>query len=257
MGKSFVRVGGCFVAAFILAAGAASAQVTNGSFESGDLTGWSLDMGAVEVIQPSNFDTPVSTVDGSYYALLSTTPSRFPYLDSGQDRDSYDGHEYDVAILSQTFSVATVPTTLYFSVAMLTGEDASSDEADIFECRVDGTPVIQGGTSNNTAYTNVGFPFAGPFDGTSRTVTSSGLTNGSVFVRGAAAFNEVTVPISTAGSHTLECYLGDGFGDGYTDSGLLLDDVYLAEGVPTVPGAGLALLGLLLVGVGSLALKRT
>jgi hypothetical protein len=256
MENSFARVGACLAAALILVAGVASAQVTNGSFESGDLTGWSVDMGAVEVVQPSNFSTSIPTVDGNYYVLLSTTPDQSSGVDSGQDRDGVDGNEQDVAILSQTFNVPSVPNTLHFSVAMLTAEAPEDDSADIIECTVDGNQVAHAGTSNNSAYTSSGFPFAGPFSG-SYTVSSPGATNGSAFGTGVTVFHEITVPISTAGNHTLECYLGDGFGDGEVDSGLLLDDVYLEQSVPTVPRAGLALLALLLAGAGAAALKRT
>jgi len=209
------------------------AQIDNGSFENGSLSGWTLQAGVVEVIQSSNFDHPVAPPDGAYYALLSTTPSAHPGIDSNRDRDNFENNERDPAILTQTFVVANPPEELSFSVAMLTSEESIDISADIFECLLDGAPLIQGASSNAAGGSS--FPFAGVFDGTSYTVTSSGAANASVFRHGLSSFQTVKTMINTGGSHTLECFIGDGSGDGTLDSGLLLDDVRLTA--PPAPPA--------------------
>jgi len=209
------------------------AQIDNGSFEDGSLSGWTVQAGVVEAIQRSNFDHPVALPDGTYYALLSTTPDAHPGLDSGKDRDNFEGNEHDPAILSQTFAVANPPEELSFSVAMLTSEESIDTSADIFECLLDGAPLIQGASSNAAGGSS--FPYAGTFDGTAYTVTSSGAANASVFRHGLSGFQTVKIMINTSGSHTLECFIGDGSGDGTLDSGLLLDDVRLTA--PPAPPA--------------------
>lgn len=235
-------------------------QISNGGFESGDLTDWILRAGAVEVIQSAHFDNPIVPPEGSYYVLLSTTPDREAGVDSGADRDNFEGNEIDAAILNQTFNVVDVPAELSFSVAMLTGEGTADTSADIFECLLDGVSLVQGASSNASASS---FGFAGPFDGASRRVTSSGSVNGSFFLEGVTAFQTVSTTISVGGSHTLSCFVGDGFGDGDVDSGLLLDNVVLtsrqpvaARSIPTVSTWGLLIMSTLLGLIGGVLRRR-
>lgn len=240
---------------------AVSADISNGGFESGDLSGWTLQTGAVEVLQSTNFSSPITVPEGSYYVLLSTMPDSQDGIDSGADRDNFDGNERDAAILSQTFTVTNAPADLSFSVAMITGEDTADSQADVFECLVDGVPVVQGASSSASGSS---FPFAGPFDGIPYVVTSPGLTNTSSFTEGGvSSFKTVNRTINSSGTHTISCFVGDGFADGITDSGLLLDNVVLTQrtpvaptGIPTVSTWGLLITSALLGLVGVFVRRR-
>jgi len=65
------------------------------------------------------------------------------------------------------------------------------------------------------------------------------------------------IEINKDGMHTLECFIGDGFGDGSVDSGLVVDNVRLEpwEFIPTLNQWGLIILSLL-IGISSVWVIR-
>jgi len=229
-----------------------SAQPTNWGFETGDLTGWTVVAGNVEVLQSANFAPNIAPSEGRYFALLSTGPGD-QGVSSGQDRDAALGNENDTAILQQTFTT-TKTTTLTFSLAFLTDEeDQPLEYDDIFEVTMDGVPVVQGSVAQ-LAGSSSPFPDYGPYDGISYLVTSPGPTNGSWFGDGRTVFRTYTVNVGP-GTHTIEFYVGDQ-GNHAMDSGILIDAAPPAR-VPSLTPIGLiALVGLLSV-IATVSIRTT
>jgi len=60
----------CLSILVIFLPSALNAQINNGSFETGDLTGWTVNTGAVEVIQSSNFNVGVPVPNGVALILV-------------------------------------------------------------------------------------------------------------------------------------------------------------------------------------------
>ncbi len=132
--------------------------ITNGGFETGDFTGWDVELHAgnkavgASPSDPSTFGAQVLTGDdlfrdevqqpgvvppaAAFFALMSTMPSlpeeRPPGLedecpttqpvDSGADRDGDGNNELDVTTVSQTFTVPGAPAQLSFTWSLLTSE---------------------------------------------------------------------------------------------------------------------------------------
>ncbi len=212
------------------------AQVTNGSFETGNLTGWTVGgTGRVQVISATGVSPNVPAFDGSYYAVLSTGPG-----DTDGAATSLDGqgrnNEYDVATLSQTFSVTSVPTTLTVAVMWFTSEgDQPAPFDDLFDVTLNGFPLfrhsVQKGVSGASPW-----PDFGPTDGTAYDFTAPGpIQNTSIRMCtgcGRTGWQTASISIMTPGSYTLQVRVADQGDDGF-DSALAVDAVSTSPLAPS------------------------
>lgn len=228
---------GVGVQADVLAAGVDN--IDNGDF-SGDLTGWTT-TGNVEVVTTGNFTSFVSDFpSGDPAVLLSTGPGDDPARsanpqsrqprpsarDSGVDRDGVNGNENDVSTLSTTFDTTTPGFVCWTIVALLTSEvDQLGNFDDIFEVRINGTPVQQHSV-NQTDPVRPTSPFPDYADtfSTLNRVSSSGPTNNSVFRYASQGTTSWQVPVVAGNNQSIEFFVGDA-GDDVLDTGLLVDDV--------------------------------
>lgn len=218
-------------AAAVLSASFAVAQIPNGGFETGNLTGWTAaGSGQVEVLRESNFSPAVTPPEGTYFALLSTGPGTTNGVTG--DYDSNGVPDYDAATLSITFTVTSTPASLSFMWAFLTSEgDQPADYDDFFDVQLNGTVIL-----GRSVYKPGGvspYPDTPPTDNVRRTVTSNGATDGSTFNQGTTPFQLVCVPLPAPGKYTLQFRVADQ-GDTLYDSGLLVDAVQLGS-VCTTP----------------------
>ena len=245
--------------AALAAPSASAAGLTNLSFET-DLAGWTA-TGNVQRISPVGGGKNISgqtgfpASDGSWFALLSNAPDRAangsgPAVNSGADRDGSGANEFDVATLSQSFTMAT-PFTLDLAWTVATSEfDGFPDAgaADLAEIRLlpaAGAPIplVQVSLDHNTndgSFIPLG---VGDFSGTSWQ-TSAPTPPASSFSDGAylGGFQTVSSGLLPAGAYTLEFFVGDEF-DGEFDTGLLVDNLQITA-VPE-PASVLLLLSLL------------
>lgn len=214
---------------------AAAGAMTNGGFETGDLTGWTMGGlgGHVEVLSASDFTPQVATPEGGRFALLSTGSGEIN-LANGPDLDGNGLPDNDTATLAQTFTLSgeQVPATLSFQWSFLSAETGGQD--DFFMVTLNGTTVLAGSVPGAPLFLS---PLTdGPTpDGITYAVTSYGLTDGSLFDGGRCAFQSFSYVITTVGTYTLEFAVGDQE-DRFLDSGLLIDAVRLT--LPSPPGAG-------------------
>ena len=208
----------------ILGATTATAQISNGSFENGDLSSWTAGgQASVEAVQSSAFSPAITPVDGAWFALLSTGPGNTG--GGAQDIDSNGDDDFDATSLSTTVTVASANQTLSFSWAFLTGEQVSpAGEDDVFLVTLDGVPILT--ASAPIRRNRSPFPNTAGLDGVAYTVSSAGPTNGSDFDEGLAAFSFFCVQIADPGSYTLEFKVADQH-DATVDSGVLIDHVEL------------------------------
>ena len=204
------------------------AQPTNSGFETGDLTGWTY-QGSVEVLQASEFTPTIAPPEGQYFALLSTGPGdQSPAPDNG-DLDGDGNDDFDITILSQTFTSET--GTISFTWSWLTYEETivHTQYDDFFLVRLDGEIILSGSVDRT--------PDQSPFpniltDDVAYSVDSSGgLTDQSYFGDGKSAFETFLHPISS-GTHTIEFIVADAGDDG-VDSGLLIDNIRSIMGQTT------------------------
>ncbi|MCM1987865.1 hypothetical protein, partial [Methanococcoides seepicolus] len=190
----------------------------NWGFETGDLSGWNVAAGNVEVLKANNFVPAIPVPQGQYYALLSTGPGTQVPGPGPEDRDGALGNENDIAVLQKTFT-ASCDTQMTLVYSFLTDEE---DQAlvfdDIFEITVDGT-VVRGSVDQLAGPSS---PWPGvPTNDVVYTVVSPGPTDGSFFEDGRSSWNAVNVNLPE-GTHTIEIYIGD-HGNHVVDSGLLID----------------------------------
>ena len=231
-----------------------SAQPTNWGFETGDLTGWTVVAGNVEVLQSANFAPNIAPPEGRFFALLSNGPGD-QGVSTTQDRDFALGPENDTAILQRTFTT-TRTMTLTFNLAFLTSEENTELRFDdIFEVTMDGAPIVQGSVDQALGPSSP-FQDYGPYDGISYLVTSPGPgpTSGSNFFSGRTNFSTYTVTVDP-GTHTIEFYVGDQGNHGI-DSGILIDAVPAAP-VPTLTPIGIIALAGLLSAVAAISIKTS
>ncbi|MCW4033133.1 MAG: choice-of-anchor L domain-containing protein, partial [Candidatus Bathyarchaeota archaeon] len=203
-------------------------QPINHGFETGDLSGWSS-QGSVEVLQASEFTATITPPEGQYFVLLSTGPDDLnPAPDNG-DLDGNYNDDYDVTILSQTFTSDT--GTISFSWSWLTDEETytAQEYDDIFLVRLDGEVILSGSVDKT--------PVQSPFPNTSTddvaysVDSSGGSTDQSYFGDGRSVFENFLYPISQ-GTHTIEFIVADAGDDG-VDSGLLIDNLRSIMGQTT------------------------
>ena len=210
-----------------LVPGSASANLlTNGGFEAGNLSSWTAGgSSVVQALQPTGFNPNIATVEGSWFALLSTGPG-----DRGGPTGDVDGNgttEFDIVTLSTSFTT-TVASTLSFSWDFLTSEaNEAGTYDDVFEVTLGGTRILSASVRKQNGDISP-FPNTGAYNGTSYTVTAAGATNGSTFggtsADGRTGFNAFSFDIATPGTYTLLFRLGDQT-DRLFDTGILLDDV--------------------------------
>jgi len=228
---------------------AGAAGITNLSFES-DLAGWTAN-GNVQTISPLGGTKNISgqtgfpASDGNWFALLSTSPdSSIPGnpagVDSGVDRDGSGANEFDVATLSQAFTL-TAPSSIALDWTVATSEFdgwATAGLADIAEIRLlpsVGAPISLVQVSLDDGFNDGTFtPLAGVnFSGWSWT-TSDPTPPASSFFDGTynSGFQTAGSGLLAAGDYTLEFFVGDE-SDGSFDTGLLVDNIRVtAAAVP-------------------------
>ena len=228
------------IASALACCAAAHAQViVNGDFETGNLGTWSTGgTGAGAVIRASNIATlPVGTVVpqppgepvGNYFAILSTGPDN-----RGGAAQLYDGNttsDYDLATLSQTFTLPSAPGVVSFDWNYPSSEEDQGDNFDdLFDLQANGTRIWSGSAckANGSNYSN--FPSTRCTGLAQRNWTVSGpaAVTGTVLRFGMGAWQHVCVPLPstlTAGSAvTLRYGVLDQNDNGF-DSALLLDNV--------------------------------
>jgi len=227
--------------AFLGLASSAHAQITNGSFETGDFTGWnspppvgnaSIESATTLFETPTNgtFEALIQTTNASTGsgnlanpATLQTAAQLDAYLGTGTTLESSPSSFTNGSAFKQTFS-ATAGSSLSFDSDFLTNEPAVGGNADqgLYFLLKGSTVVAAGSLGTPSAAI---FP-ANPLDPIFNTETSYNTTN-----LGAADF-------SGAGSYTLEFVVLNGSGNTATDSGLLVDNVSLTLGATTGGGGG-------------------
>jgi len=214
---------------------------TNGGFETGDLTGWTVGgLGAaVEVLQAANFTPAITPPEGTCFALLANGPSQINAVD-GPDIDGNTDPDSDTATLTTTFALEgdQVPAILSFEWAFLTSEVSAVGEEvdDFFEVRLNGDLILSGSVPGATALSVSPYPDVPALDATSYTVNSPGPTSGNVFLDGRTAFQAFNFNIANPGNYTLQFLVADQWNH-IIDSGLLVDAVML-----TVPVGGVIVL---------------
>jgi len=208
-----------------VAAGPATAQLTNGDFETGDLSGgWATGgAGRVEVLQGSDFDPGISAPGGNWLAMIATGRGNIPGNQSG-DFDGNGITDYDHSTLSISFDTSG-PETLSFDWDFFTaevGQPAAFD--DFFIVSLDGVPLFgrsvrhPGGVSP--------YPDTAPYDNIRYRVNTTGALANNNFRSGRAGLESAEIPIAAAGTHTLQFLVADQ-GDSRYDSGLLIDSIRL------------------------------
>jgi len=250
------------LATALAAPSAGAAGLTNLSFES-DLAGWTAS-GNVQRILPgpaagqNTSGAPGFTAtDGSWFALLSTSPdSSIPGqpqgVDSGADRDSSGVNEFDVATLSQPFTMAS-PFSLALDWTLATSEfDGFPDAgaADVAEIRLvpaGGAPIPLVQVSMDDGFNDGLFTPLGSADFSgSSWQTSDPAPPSSSFFDGTylGGLQTVSSGLLVAGDYTLELFVGDEW-DGSFDTGLLVDNIQVTAAAVPEPASAALLLSLL------------
>lgn len=208
--------------------------ITNGEFETGDLSGWTLSGdGSASVLTGLG---PLSPPQGLYFALLGNGPGDVNFDELP-----------DVATLSSNqFVVPSAGGTLMLKYSFLTAEftGTSSDPTrlDSFLITLGNTTLASGDVSLNTfQLISNGNPVSAP--------------DGSSFFE-YIAFRTLSIPIS-AGTYTLQFQVADA-GDGNFDSGLLIDSVGVQANTSGVPEPrSVVFLSAGLAALAAMKLKRT
>ena len=222
--------------------------ITNGSFETGTLSGWTIGgLGRADVLRATDFNRPtggfdLAFPDGTWVALLSTqsttnTPT--------SDLDGNGTLEYHRTTLSQTISVPTAPVNLSLSWLALTDERrrtgiGAAAYDDLFSIDLGGTPLLRRSVNRPGG----GSPWTDtpPYNSVRYTVSKSGSpVTGSDFqsTNGGGrmtSFSSLCVTISEPGTYTLTFAVADQGGtDSSYDSALMIDKVELPSSCVATP----------------------
>ncbi len=239
---------GCLALSASLAPPAMSQAITNGSFETSNLNGWTVGgVGRADTVRASNFSRPnggfdLPLPDGTWAALLSTNST------AGTPTTDLDGNgtaEYHVTTLSQTFSVSSAPVNLSLSWLVLTDERRRTSGGaaafdDLFSIDLSGTPILR----RSVYRPGGGSPWTDtpPYNGVRYTVSKSGSpVTGSDFQDDNGGgrmtdFSELCVTISQPGTYTLTFTVADQGGtDSNYDSALMVDKVELPSSCVASP----------------------
>ncbi len=206
--------------------------ITNGGFESGNLSGWTTGgTNRVGVIAATGATPNIAPYEGAYFAVLSTGPGN-----AGGTATSLDGfggnNEFDVATLSTSFTVAVAPITIAFAYAFATSEhDQAANYDDLFDVtlRREATPNTTGvplarGSVLKVVSGNSPWPDFGPYDGVQYTIIGGGSIANTVLRGGRTAWTRVCITIDLPGNYTLQFRVADQ-GDASFDSALFVDAV--------------------------------
>lgn len=230
-------------------AGTSQAQVANGSFETGALTGWTTGgTGRVAVLENSNVRVgaaaaPMPAVPhGSRFVALSTGPGTL--TSNGSQIDGNSTNDFDVARLSTTVPFSGRPAVLVFDWNFASSEaNASPPYDDFFDVRINNVVVFSGSvfnaTNNTSNYPDV--PVTGR--GTVNWNINLGVLNTVQLTQGVGPWRRACLPIAaaTSGSYNLalQFQVADQ-GDGTVDSTLMLDNVRVQSACDASPGLDLA-----------------
>ncbi|MFV2072244.1 MAG: proprotein convertase P-domain-containing protein [Thermoanaerobaculales bacterium] len=222
LGDSPLRVVSVLVLGLLLAS-AVAAQITNGGFEDGDLTGWTVTgLGGAEVLQAGNLTPPIAAPEGSFFVLVSTGPNDRPGT-ADADIDDNGIMDHDITTLRQNFTIASPGQTLSFRWGFLTREaDQPAQYDDVLQFTTDTEPLIE-----RSVYKPGGlspFPDTQPYDGTRYDVSSAGTADNSRFDSGFTGWQDFCIAFPEAGVYTLEFLVADA-SDSLYDSALVIDDV--------------------------------
>ena len=121
--------------------------IVNSSFETGDaLAGWTIGgttrVGRIQSTHVTNGGVPGGVPDGSWFAVLSTTPAQTTSGGTTARIDNNTTNENDIATLSITVSIPFWPAALEFDWTFPSSEqDQPGDYDDLFDVMVyQGTP---------------------------------------------------------------------------------------------------------------------
>jgi hypothetical protein len=166
----------------------------NGSFETGDLTGWDITIGsAAEVIKKENvLPQDVNATDGQYFLLIDSSSSG-----TSADVDGNGVLDYYGTKVAQQF-LSGPNATLEFDIITMLVDDYWDD---IFRVTLDGTNVATGSNPEGSDYQST-FPDFGPIISYAQyTIMNTMHVNGSYDFKTSARHYSIPVPVG--GQHVI------------------------------------------------------
>lgn len=230
----------------LLLAPAAQAQVANGSFETGDFTGWTVGgTGRAAVVQNINFRTssngaaPMPAVpQGSRFAALSTGPGNTGGSAVNLDANAYS--DFDVVSLTGNIVYSGRPAVLMFSYNFASSEpDQATPYDDIFDVRVGASTVLTGSVTLSSGNSSPFPDFPNPGIGTVNWTINAGVLNGTSLTRGVGQWRRICLPLegATTGTYSIPVsFRVADQRDSQVDSALLIDNVRVAGACDDSPG---------------------
>lgn len=215
-----------------------SAQVLNGSFESGTLSSWTAGgTNRVAVVQNFNFSPgPMSAIpEGSYFVALSTGPGTVNATNIG-DIDANGTNEFDLASLQQTVSFNFSPAILEFDWNFPSSEQNQvTTQDDLFDVTstigTTTTRVFSRSSCRNSGSGGISPFIDAPCTGLANvpwTIINAAPITGTTLNFGVGAWRHacVVIPNTTVGTNTRTILfrLADQ-ANGNVDSALLLDNI--------------------------------
>jgi hypothetical protein len=230
----------CLAALLGLSSAAASAQILNGDFESGNLSGWTLGgQNHAAAVKSSNFNPgPLAAPGGTYMAALSNGSGSLS--NTTYDVDGNSTNDYDMTSMSQTFTFTSITGTAYLSFDWnfpTSEQDQPNQYDDVFDVQTtvgSTTSRLFSGSScknNNASYSP--FPNVPCFTSTVQnwSIVNASPISGTTLRYGVGQFQHacVAIPNLSAGSNTLTLtFRVADQSDNQYDSVLLLDNLAIA-----------------------------